>query len=345
MTGGPVPPPPWQPGPQWQPEPTGWQPPAAPPVGDGLEFHQLYRAGRPGWWVAGVAALPVVLLYFLVVPVVLLLPFMVGYALAGEPVFASLGRLTELTDPNPASLAYLNLTLAAAIPVTFLAVWALHGMRPGWLTSVRPRMRWAWFLTCLGLSVVALMATMVVATVLPSPDGPTVSGEVNDFTRTTFEFMVVILLLTPFQAAGEEYLFRGYLAQALGSLVPTEEALRWLSRGVAVVVPALLFALAHGLGQSWPIFVDRLAFGLVAGVLVIATGGLEAAIAMHVLNNFLAFGLALLFSDLGSALNPTGGSWWQLPTTLTQSLVYLGLAFAVFRSMGLSRRSSLQPTT
>jgi membrane protease YdiL (CAAX protease family) len=310
---------------------------------EGLEFHQLYRAGRPGWWVAGVAALPLVLVYFLVVPVVLLVPFMVGFALAGEPVLDSLARVTDLSDPTPTSLAYLNLTLAAAIPVTFLAVWALHGLRPGWLTSVAPRMRWSWFLTCIGLSVVALMATMVVATALPSPDGPPVSGEVNELTRTTFEFMVVILLLTPFQAAGEEYLFRGYLAQGLGSLVPTDEALRWLGRGVAVVVPALLFALAHGLGQSWPIFVDRLAFGLVAGVLVIATGGLEAAIAMHVLNNFLAFGLALAFSDLGSALNPTGGSWWQLPTTLTQSLVYLVLALAVFRSMGLSRRSSVRP--
>lgn len=342
MAGEPSPPP-WQPGPEWQPEPEPWRTPAPPPV-DGLEFHQLYRAGRPGWWIAGVAAIPVVGAYFVFVPVVLLLPFLVGYALAGQPVLGSLAQLADLSDPTPAALAYLNLTLAAAIPVTFLAVWALHGLRPGWLTSVRPRMRWTWFLVCIGLSVLALMATVVVATLLPSPDGGLVSDQVNPITRRTFEFMVVILLLTPFQAAGEEYLFRGYLAQALGSLVPTDAALLWLSRGIAVVVPAVLFAVAHGIGQSWPIFVDRLAFGLVAGVLVIATGGLEAAIAMHVLNNFLAFGLALLFSDLGSALNPTGGSWWQLPTTMTQSLVYLGLAMVVFRSMGLSRHASLQPT-
>ena len=56
------------------------------------------------------------------------------------------------------------------------------------------------------------------------------------------------------------------------------------------------------------------------------TGGLEAGIAMHVLNNFLAFGLALAFSDMGSTLNPTGGTWWSIPVTLTQSLVYLALA-------------------
>ena len=99
----------------------------------------------------------------------------------------------------------------------------------------------------------------------------------------------------------------------------------------------MLFALAHG-AQDPPVFVDRLAFGLVAGILVIATGGLEAGIAMHVLNNFLAYGFALAFSDMTSALNPTGGSWWTLPTTLTQSLVYLGLSIWAGRRMGISNQ-------
>ena len=44
---------------------------------------------------------------------------------------------------------------------------------------------------------------------------------------------------------------------------------------------------------------------------------------MHVLNNWLAFGVALAFGDMGSALNPTGGTWWSIPVTLTQSLTYL----------------------
>ena len=106
------------------------------------------------------------------------------------------------------------------------------------------------------------------------------------------------------------------------------------ARALAVLAPALLFALAHG-AQDLPVFFDRFAFGLVAGILVIATGGLEAGIAMHVLNNFLAFGLALAFSDMSSALNPTGGSWWNIPVTLTQSLVYLALAIWVARRMGI----------
>jgi len=56
---------------------------------------------------------------------------------------------------------------------------------------------------------------------------------------------------------------------------------------------------------------------------------------MHVLNNFFAFGLALAWGDMTEALNPSGGSWWSLPTTLTQSLLYLWLALLVTRRMGL----------
>ena len=79
--------------------------------------------------------------------------------------------------------------------------------------------------------------------------------------------------------------------------------------------------------------------GSMAGTLVILTGGLEAGIAMHVLNNWLAFGIALAYGDMGSSLNPTGGSWWSIPVTLTQSLVYLGLAWWVSRSMALATKT------
>ena len=48
---------------------------------------------------------------------------------------------------------------------------------------------------------------------------------------------------------------------------------------------------------------------------------------------------ALAYGDMGSSLNPTGGTWWSLPTTLTQSLVYLGAAWWLARRMGLTNRT------
>lgn len=299
----------------------------------GLGYDQLLRLGRPGRWRAGLGVILLVVGVFVVAPLVLQIPYALWLAATGRPIIEGLEALVDLDNPSPASLAYLNIVLASAIPLTWLVLFWLHRMKPRWLASVRPRLRWRYLLVCLALAFVALMATLMVGVILPQDAlGADMPLDPQPFTRTTLQFALVVLVLTPLQAAGEEYLFRGYLMQAFGGV--------FNSRVLAVVGSALLFAIAHGLGQSWPIFVDRFAFGLVAGVLVLRTGGLEAGIAMHVLNNFFAFGFALAFSDLGTALNPTGGSWWTLPTTLTQSLVYLGLAIVVANAMGLARTTA-----
>ena len=310
-----------------------------------VEYHRIHRLGawgRHGWWRGLVGSIAAVVGVFIVMPVVLLLAFMAWFWATGAPVSDGVVALIDTNDVTPTSLAFLNLTLAAAIPVIWFVTLFLHGLRPRWVASVMPRLRWRWFVVALGLSVLALMATLVVSALLPTTaaDGVAVTGRLNDFTATTRDFVLVVLLLTPLQAAGEEYLFRGYLTQALGGLVRSPR----LGLAVAVLVPAVLFALAHG-AQDPPVFVDRLAFGIVAGVLTIATGGLEAAIAMHVLNNFLAFGLALAFGDMTSALNPTGGTWWSLPTTLTQSVVYTALAIVVARRTGVATRTTHGPSS
>ncbi len=294
-----------------------------------LEYHQLQRLGRPGKWRPIVGVPVLVFAVFILAPLGALVPIIAWLVATGEPVAAGLDSVVDLDDVTPLGLAYVNLVLASAIPIAILVNLALHGLGPGWLMSVARRIRWRFLIACLGLSVLALIATVIVSTVVPQGGGTELSGEANAFTSTTRDFLLVVLILTPLQAAGEEFAFRGYLIQAFGGVFG--------SRAVAVLLSSLLFALAHGIGQDLPIFVDRFAFGLVAGMLVILTGGLEAGIAMHVLNNFLAFGLALAFTDMSSALNPTGGTWWSLPGTLTQSLVYLVLATWLARRMGLRR--------
>ena len=330
-------------------EQPGWAPPAAAypayPAGAGeptlppgppveplpvLGYHELHRAGRRGWWRPVVGILLMAVMMVLVVPFFLQATLLVALVLRGEsdPLTESL-RLIDISDPTPVGLAYINLALAALIPVTWFVTRVIHGLKPRWLTSVLPRMRWRFFLACLGLSFVALIATVIVSALLPTATaaGSDTSVSPNAFDDTAKQFALVVLFLTPLQAAGEEYAFRGYLTQAFGGFFPA-----W----VAVIGPALLFALAHG-AQSAPVFFDRFAFGLVAGYLVVRTGGLEAGIAMHVLNNWLAFSLALAFGDMGEALTPSGGTWWSIPVTLTQSLVFLGLTLLVARWMGLSR--------
>lgn len=298
-------------------------------------YHELHRVGRPGIW-RSIIGIPVLLLsVFIVVPgiaSVVVLGLLMGRGRSFDEAAKTLDLTVEVT---PAGLAVVNLVLAAGIVLAWLVSWAFHGLKPRWLTSVAPRMRWGFFLACLGLSLVALLAKLGVSMLLPLAPGEAPTVEVNEFTTRTRDFLLVIALLTPLQAAGEEYIFRGYLTQAFGSLVVR----RRVAQVLAVLGPAVLFALAHGFGQSWPVFLDRLAFGIVAGILVLRTGGLEASIAMHVLNNLLAYGLALAFADMTEAVNATApASWWMIVGTLTQSLVYLGLAVLVAKAMGLADR-------
>jgi len=337
--------PPPHPGQQPPPQPPaygaaqGVAQPVPPPVRaqEPVEYHLIHRTGKSSWWRSLLGVLTLAAMLFLVVQVLLVLVFVAYYVATGADVADRVSALVDTGDVTPLTLAYLNLSLAAAIPVSMFVTWAFHGLRPRWLASVLPRIRWRWMLVCFGLSIVALFATLVVGALVPQ-QGETadMAGGLNEVTAQTRNFALVVLLLTPLQAAGEEYAFRGYLTQAFGGLFAGLGP--WAARIAAVLLPATLFALAHG-AQDAPIFFDRFAFGVVAGVLVIATGGLEAAIAMHVLNNFLAFGLALAFGDMTSALNPSGGSWWSLPVTLTQSLVYTALAIWVARRMGVLTRT------
>lgn len=309
--------------------------PSAEPAG--LRYDELQRRGPAGAW-RPIAGIPLLLVLFfagqLVLSLAVTLVLVVGGDSAGKAVDKLSGDIA-----TPSFLALVNLGWAAAIPAVWVVARLLHGQTPGWVTSVAGTLRWRWFVACLGLAVAALGLTLVVSALLPGQGAGSLdtSTGLNPWTSTVRDFVLVIVLLTPLQAAGEEYVFRGYLAQAFGGLAARAGAR--VGAAVSVVVPAVLFALAHGLGQDAPVFFDRFAFGVVAGLLVILTGGLEAGIAMHVVNNFVAFGLALAFSDMTEALNPTGGSWWSIPVTLVQSVGYLLLAVWAARRLGVHNRT------
>jgi membrane protease YdiL (CAAX protease family) len=237
---------------------------------------------------------------------------------------------TNLEHVTWQGMLWLNLSLAALIPVTWGIVRFLHRMRPRWLMSVKPGIRWAFFWACFGLAPVAMFAQVVVGLLLPE-DPNDVGGSVNHLTSRLVSLGLVVLLTTPLQAIGEEYAFRGYAVQAFGALTRRP----W----IAIVLSAVLFALAHGL-QNAPLFLDRLAFGLMAGYVVFRTGGLEAGIALHIWNNLVAFGFALLLGNIDDILNVTEVSWWNIPLTITQNGVFLVLVLLVARAMGVSSRST-----
>jgi membrane protease YdiL (CAAX protease family) len=285
-----------------------------------LRYHELQRLGHVGWFRAFAGVLLLTVAVLVVVQSVLL-----GlYAAIGEPFGdVSLDPLT------PVGLFFIGASWAAAVPAAVLVTRWVQDVGAGWVVSVVGRIRWRWFFVCLGLAAVAIAVTVVVSLALPEQGGADVEGSANDITGRWIAFALIVVFLIPLQAAGEEFAFRGYLTQTVGGLFRGR-----IGTGLALVVPAGLFALAHG-AQSLPVFLDRFAFGLVAGALVIITGGLEAGIAMHVVNNWVSFGIALIFGDMATAATPTVDTWWLLPATLVQSLGYLALVVVVARRRGV----------
>jgi hypothetical protein len=236
--------------------------------------------------------------------------------------------LEALEDPatlaSPGMLLANNLLLASLIPAAVLAIWAGHGWRPRWVASVTGGIRWRWLLVASGVALaVQLVATAVLFALGGMPEG---EGE------QVLLLLAIVFLTTPLQAAGEEYLFRGWLAQTLGS---------WFrSALVAALVPAiiggLLFAAAHG-GQNLWLFLDRLAFGLVASYLTWRTGGLEAAIGAHAVNNVVVFVPVVLSGTLADSLLVSEASWQLVALDVVVMLVITGLVVLMARRLRVAR--------
>ncbi|HSK34377.1 MAG TPA: type II CAAX endopeptidase family protein [Propionicimonas sp.] len=284
------------------------------------------------WWKPVVGILLLIVVGMVVMPLLLMPVLAIAVALEGGagPFMDRFIDSTSLQSITPASMLYLNLSLASLTLVCMGIVRFIHRLRPRWLSSVLPGMRWKFFFACFGLAIVALVVSLTVSYFLPA-DPNELGGEPNELTGMLIATGIVILFTTPLQALGEEYAFRGYLMQAFGSLTR--------SRVVALLVTSGLFALAHG-AQNFPLFFDRFAFGLMAGLTVILIGGLEAGIALHILNNLLAFAVAITFGDLQGALTVSEVSWWQLPVTVAQNGIYLLLVLLVARRMGLRSRTT-----
>ena len=168
----------------------------------------------------------------------------------------------------------LNLGLMAMIGVAAGLVRLLYGVRPRWLSSHRPGLRWWWLAICVGPCVVvwSLQWGLGGLGALIERDDP--------IDLNLLAFMVVVFLTTPLQAAGEEYVFRGLLLQGLGA-----------TRMPAWLACVLSAALVRCGAQQFdpPLFADRFLLGVALAYLAIKTGGLEAPIAIHAVFNISTF--------------------------------------------------------
>jgi membrane protease YdiL (CAAX protease family) len=254
----------------------------------------------------------------------------IGVILAALAVRAATGGSVDLggsgsgsggdaLDPGtPLGLLANNLVLATIIPAAVLAVLVVHREPVGVLASVVRRIRWQVLLLLAPLALVLVTVGVGLSVLIPADDNGTTTHTPS--AGTLIGLIVVILLTTPLQSAGEEVGFRGYLNQAVSS---------WFARpsvGIAAggVVSAVCFALAHGL-QNVPLFADRLSFGAVAAWLVWRTGGLEASVALHAANNLVSLVLAASTGALSDTLNSTSLRWPFAVLDVAMMVAYAGV--------------------
>jgi membrane protease YdiL (CAAX protease family) len=233
---------------------------------------------------------------------------------------------TDIANMGPIGFIYLNLTLIVLIPASGLSIWIVHGVRPGYLSSVAGRIRWRWLLRCIAViapfwAVYTLLGVIVEPFTSPRPD-------------QWVALLVIVLVMTPLQAAGEEYFFRGWIMQNVGA---------WFARPIvglvaSLIVSAVAFSTAHLSPDPW-VLGSIACLAVAAGIAAWRTGGLEAAIAMHAINNVLTFLVVVISGGWSQAFVGTDTTGTPLMLLLTAAVNGTALALILWQA----KRAGVQP--
>ncbi|MFG3490214.1 lysostaphin resistance A-like protein [Streptomyces sp. NPDC094447] len=227
--------------------------------------------------------------------------------------------------------AVLLVSLALWIPAVLVGV-RVCGKRPaGTLASVTGRLRWGWLGRCLGLAAAVLVVQnlLLVAWSLYADGSEAVTGETPGWAELALS-LLVLWALVPFQAAAEEVVFRGWLVQFAGGILRTP----W----PGIAVSSVLFALAHGYGQLSGFLLLCYSAAWWAW-LTVRTGGLEAVIAVHTVNNLIAFSLSAVFGELADDSTAADAPWEALVSELVFAPVFCLLAARLAARRGIAART------
>ncbi|MCA1192303.1 CPBP family intramembrane glutamic endopeptidase [Saccharopolyspora sp. 6V] len=261
------------------------------PVQAGVPYQLLARDARHRWWRPLVALLVFAVLAFvlLLVAMLVLAAFVVYPAGFGDVRIAALVRDPESVEAlvrDPFVLLFVSFgALVSLIPAAVLTALWVQRRSPRQLIGVTGRFRRRWSAECLlaalAVFAVAFAVSALLTWVTGGSFGPGFPGWA-DYGRVALLALVVV----PVQSAAEEFAFRGFLLQAVSAWFRTP----W----PAIALTSLLFLLGHGYTDPL-VWCQLLVMAVSMCWLVVRTGGLEAAIALHVVNN----SLSLLVGGLG----------------------------------------------
>lgn len=196
-----------------------------------------------------------------------------------------------------------SIQVAAMLPIALLIPWSmllqrwLYGVRAASLTSVLNVFRTAIFGKAM-LVVVPLWAINLVISNLVMDNATTTWSTVS-----LASVFLVTLLLTPLQATGEEYGYRGLVFRVAASWAKGPRTALLLG----VAVSSIVFAVVHFSTDPW-VNLYYLVFASTLAIITWRSGGLEIGIVIHAVNNTIGFlFLLVIHADFTAANDRSDG--------------------------------------
>jgi membrane protease YdiL (CAAX protease family) len=255
------------------------------------------------------------------------LPIFLGGVILGTIAYVATGEIRQaLTDPPVHADGVFGVALQGTPPVVLfvstlvqqigwivasilVVAWALKGRVAGAALGLRP----ARLASSAGYVVLAYVTFILLAAVwtlvMDVQDRENVAVDLGTG-DSAFAFVAGAILTTVMAPLAEELFFRGFLYGGL----------RRYGVPIAAIVSGLLFGAVHIGGSPIGFLVPLAALGIILALLYERTGSLYPPIALHALNNSIAFGV----SD---------GRAWMIPVCLAASaLAVYGLSRALVRT-------------
>lgn len=202
---------------------------------------------------------------------------------------------------------------------TLLCIRFFHQLKLGYFWSAIGKFRFKHFLLGFLITLV-LQGGYITYTYFTSPEEFTWNFQPKEFYWLVF----IAIIIVPIQTLAEEVFFRGYIYQQLGFLVKN----KW----IAWIVSGVFFGCMHllnpevsefGFGKMALVYIGT---GLMIGLSIMFTEGLEFAWGYHLVNNFI---LTVFISFPGSALQ--GPTLYTVPKPDSNAiLVEFLISFVLF---------------
>lgn len=188
-------------------------------------------------------------------------------------------QLLNSLDPN-FSLFLMLLTFAVGLGAVLLVAKLLHDQSVRSLTTTRKKIDWERFFFAFGL-VAGFTLVITLLDYFMHPDDYQLSFQPVPF----FILCAVAIIMIPLQTSFEEYFFRGYLMQGIGTLSGN----KWLP----LFVTSFVFGGLHFFNPEVTklgniIMIYYIGTGFMLGIMTLMDEGMELSLGFHAGNNLIA---------------------------------------------------------